>query len=471
MKFSVNRSNHNTGLGISGIIGSVFLVLSLFGCPSPNNSPGSPPTPPAVSSVTVAPKTVDIWKGRIQDFTAIVEGKNNPDQGVTWSVSGNSSADTKFDDNILYVAVDETSEHFTVTATSTLDSRKSGASTVNLVRPIVTGVTILQQDAAIHRGGTMEFNATVEGPRGPDQDVQWSVEGNSSKDTKFEGNKLTIAADENNTSWTVKATSYYDGENSGTTTVKLAYKINSPHNQKGKVLATYQGLMSEFAPAGREITLVVEPEPRFKLLKLNYAYGSKSSNSIDISAKTFTMPESDITVSADFGDFSAGDRGPGGGWVFYVESDENKIAKQGWKYLECAPTDANNNRAAPWGPLSEVGVAAPNDYGQGKGNTAKITAKGTSWPAAANASAYAFNGISGWYLPCQKEMEEIKKTLSAVAEFSQSLKGQYYWTSSEENALSGKGKRALAVPFKPGSGSFLAVTKSTSLNVRPVRQF
>jgi hypothetical protein len=423
-----------------------------------------------VSSVTVAPNTVDMWKGRTQDFAAIVEGINDPDQSVTWSVSGNSSAETKFQDNILYTAADETAEHFKVTATSTVDTAKSGSSTVNIVRPIVTGVTILQQDAAIQKGGSLEFNAIVEGPRGPDQDVVWSVEGNSSADTKFEANKLTIAADETNISWTVKATSYFDGEHSGAVTVNLAHKIISFHNTKGMILATWQGLLSEFAPAGREITLTVKPAPQFKLTGLNYSYESQPRNNININTRTFIMPAFDVTISAEFGNFVIGDRGPGGGWIFYVEKDAARAISQNWKYLECAPTDTGSAKV-PWGPQSIVGVAVITEtYGRGKEFTRTILSKSGSYPAAASAVAYRSNGLTDWYLPNEKEWGELIKVLKRDSEFFNSLKDDYYWSSSEEIVFkaSERGKRAVAV--NPTKNS-VNVKKATPLYVRPIRQF
>jgi hypothetical protein len=420
----------------------------------------------------VAPNTVDIWKGRTQDFTAIVEGKNDPDQTVVWSVSGNSSTDTQFKDNILHVAEDEIEEQFTVTATSKHDTTKSGSSTVNLVRPTVTGVTILQEDAAIHKGGSMEFNATVDGPRGPDQDVTWTVEGNSSAGTKFEGNKLTIAEDERNTSWKVKATSYFDGEKSGTVTVKLAYKIDIPHSPQGKISTLFDGLLCEVAPEGREITVVVEPLPRFKLTGLKYTNGSNLNNSIKTNTKTFTMPASDITISAEFGAFAVGDRGPGGGWIFYVEQDASKVTTQGWKYLESAPTDISGT--VQWGPSSEVGVSTPNNNGQGKANTNKIIRAPGTYPAASSTNAYKSNGLSGWYLPCQKELEELKSALATNKDFQASLRSQSYWSSSEEYTLNNrdKGKRVWALQLKSSSSSSSTImAKNVSLSVRPVRQF
>jgi hypothetical protein len=406
----------------------------------------------------VAPNSVDIWKGRTQDFAAIIEGTNDPDQSVTWTVSGNSSEDTLFKDNILYAALDETAEHFTVTATSTFDPGKSGSSKVNLVRPKVTGVTILETDAAIHRGGSMEFHATVEGPKGPDQDVVWSIAGNSSDGTKFDGNKLTVAGDEANKSWTITAASYFDGEHFGTTEVKLAYKITTQFSEQGQFKAKYQDRLSEYVPADGEVTVEVNPAQYYKLKNLQYKAGSKTV-SINQTSGTFTMPASDITISAEFAGLVVGDRGPGGGWIFYVNPKSGS-----WKYLECAPTDSLSK---VWSS-STTYVGVNDIFGSRDDNASKFS-KGT-FPAAAEAASYTSNGLKDWYLPSHTELKEIKSKLQTNNDFKASVRNAYYWSSSEELAIGQeKGKRAYAINLGASGDSPMA--KTGSLSIRAVRQF
>jgi len=93
-----------------------------------------PPVQQAVSTVTsvlVSPNNISVDKGRIQQFEAMVSGTNDPDQTVTWTISGNISRGTIIsEDGILTVADDEVATPLTVTATSTVDWNRSASVTV-----------------------------------------------------------------------------------------------------------------------------------------------------------------------------------------------------------------------------------------------------------------------------------------------------------------------------------------------------
>jgi hypothetical protein len=410
-----------------------------------------------------------MWKDREQDFTAIVDGANNPSQAVIWSVTGNTSAGTMFSGNILYTGADEEAEHFTVTARSVLDPGKSGASTVNIVRPVVTGVTIIEQNAAVRKDESMEFHATVEGLRGPDQDIVWSVEGNSSEDTKFAGNKLIVAKDEKNPSWTVKATSVFDKNFSAAVMVKLSYHITLVPTTNGNINAYYQNMVSEYAPAGEEITIKAVPakSDRYKLGRLEYA--DSKPNPIDINTGTFFMPPSDITVSAVFNELEVGDRGPGGGWIFY----RNPKSTDSWKYLECAPTDAADT-GLKWGPKDAKLKTSYNSDALGKDNTSAISNnkyKEDDFPAAKQAKNYQSNGLKGWYLPNKLELETIHSMLKGNKDFMDSLKGTSYWSFSEEFAISKQVKVFYVGLSAPDKTNSLLTDKDKTLFVRAVRQF
>jgi hypothetical protein len=421
---------------------------------------------------------VAMWKDRNQDFTAIVKGANNPRQDVAWSVTGNTSEETMFRDNILHTGADENAESFTVTATSILDPGKSGASTVNIVYPEVTGVSIIEQDAAMYRGESMEFHATVEGLRGPAQDVIWSVEGDLSEGTKFDGNKLIVAKDEKNPSWTVRATSEMDEGFSATVTVKQAYKINRIPSNNGNIDAYYQGKPIYYAPAGGEITIEAAPTnpDRYKLKSLEYT--DSKSNPIDKNTGTFFMPASDITVSVVFSELEEGDRGPGGGWIFY----KNPTSTDSWKYLECAPTDAADTPVA-WDPNTEKPLYMGSnllsaDVGKGKSNTDYImqmqkTGKG-NFPAAQQAKNYRSNGKDDWFLPTTAELKKIHLVLEANKEFRASFRqNNFYWSSTETRSSTSDPNRGKIVETTalPETGVSRPINKTKQLYVRAVRQF
>ena len=74
---------------------------------------------PVVTKVKVRPGSVDMKQGGEADFTATVEGDNNPDTSVTWKIQGQNSSDTHIsDDGTLYVGSDETASSVTVIAVS-----------------------------------------------------------------------------------------------------------------------------------------------------------------------------------------------------------------------------------------------------------------------------------------------------------------------------------------------------------------
>jgi len=89
-----------------------------------------------VNSVTVAPKTASVLKGRTQPFTAIVNVDGGADSTVTWNV--NSTLSTIDSAGWLSVSPDETATTLTVTATSTFDTTKKDTATVTVREPVDT---------------------------------------------------------------------------------------------------------------------------------------------------------------------------------------------------------------------------------------------------------------------------------------------------------------------------------------------
>ena len=94
----------------------------------------------SVSKVSISPSGLSAVQGRIQTFKATAEGQNSPDQSVIWTISGNSSANTKIDTkgNLTIAADEKPQQSLTVTATSVADSSKSGTATVTVIAPVVT---------------------------------------------------------------------------------------------------------------------------------------------------------------------------------------------------------------------------------------------------------------------------------------------------------------------------------------------
>ena len=88
---------------------------------------------PAVSAVAVIPSALTMGKGTSTQFTAKVTNAGFASTGVTWSISGQQSANTRIDgQGRLYIAQDESASTITVTATSVFDSGESNSVTVTV---------------------------------------------------------------------------------------------------------------------------------------------------------------------------------------------------------------------------------------------------------------------------------------------------------------------------------------------------
>nr|DAS62581.1 MAG TPA: Head protein [Caudoviricetes sp.] len=88
---------------------------------------------PDVSAVAVNPSALTMGKGTSTQFTATVTNAGFASTGVTWSISGQQSANTRIDgQGRLYIAQDESATTITVTATSVFDTGKSNSATVTV---------------------------------------------------------------------------------------------------------------------------------------------------------------------------------------------------------------------------------------------------------------------------------------------------------------------------------------------------
>ena len=191
LRVTVTRSGH-TGSITSSAVGAVLAASA-----------------PTVTSVTISPKTPTVVRGGTQQFSAAVNGTNNPAQTVTWSVSG-ASAGTAIVDGLLTVAAHETSSLLIVTVTSTADTSRSDTASVTIIDAFtVTGVTINPSSATVARGGIEIFTAAVMGTGHPPQTVIWNVYGAGAGTTIVDG-LLTVAINETAASLTVTAASTAD---------------------------------------------------------------------------------------------------------------------------------------------------------------------------------------------------------------------------------------------------------------------
>lgn len=88
------------------------------------------------TDIVVTPSTARIKTGNSFDFSAVVNGDNEPSQEVTWSIENNTSNDTTVDNNgNVTIGSDEVATTINVIATSVIDTSISGSATVTVVNP------------------------------------------------------------------------------------------------------------------------------------------------------------------------------------------------------------------------------------------------------------------------------------------------------------------------------------------------
>ena len=157
--------------------------------------------------------------------------------------------------------------------------------------------------------------------------------------------------------------------------------------------------------------------------------------------------------------YKIGSRGPGGGWIFYVDLYGQY---PGFTYLEAAPTDiaslpwCNNSTSIP-----AVAGWASKAVGKGQANTTAML--GVCSSGAANAAdLYLTATKSDWFLPSLGELKLMYNNLleAGVGDFA----GNFYWSSTENYS-----HYAWIQTFVTGDQSYY--NKSGTIAVRPARAF
>ena len=100
--------------------------------------------PATVTGVYVTPSITTVQKGTTCQFTASVSGAGNPDQTVTWYVTGGSYGTSINSNGLLTVAANETAATLAVRAVSTVNAAVSGTSTVTLTGTAIPGAAAPQ---------------------------------------------------------------------------------------------------------------------------------------------------------------------------------------------------------------------------------------------------------------------------------------------------------------------------------------
>jgi len=248
---------------------------------------------------------------------------------------------------------------------------------------------------------------------------------------------------------------------------------------------------------------------------------SRTSTQVCGSTSTFSPFTSAerIPTCAEGGECAVGDRGPGGGIVFYVStntfSSPGSTCNTSCKYLEVAPAGWNdahgavaedpflvwsNNTSLTTGQdlvtASAEGPVGLRPYekfnwkiGQGFYNTSVMKVTGATSAAQAAVLAYAGGSMAGqWFIPSMNELNELCKYAyyrttgdptvacpyenpivrfrSGTANDREGFVLEYYWSSTEFDS-----EFAWFQYFPWGTRDHTDIAKSYTLAVRPVRAF
>lgn len=125
--------------------------------------------------------------------------------------------------------------------------------------------------------------------------------------------------------------------------------------------------------------------------------------------------------------YKIGQKGPGGGVVFYDKGSYSN----GWRYLEAAPTDQSSH--ITWGSSRIPVSGTKTAIGTGKANTeAIVSAMGGGTYAASLCADLRLGGYSDWFLPSRDELNVMREEKGVIGGFA----SDYYWSSSESNSRS-----------------------------------
>ena len=142
-----------------------------------------------ITRITLTPgsvdKAIDRVNGTNVEFTPTVLAIGNIDTSVTYEVEGNTSSDTRMEDNILRIAKDENSPVLTVICKSVVDEEVSTTAVVNIAS--VSGVMIEPKQQPPYERlyyfpkSIIEFEAKVEGNFATTEgrNVNWELVGDN----------------------------------------------------------------------------------------------------------------------------------------------------------------------------------------------------------------------------------------------------------------------------------------------------
>ncbi|MDR2485225.1 MAG: hypothetical protein LBD55_07510 [Treponema sp.] len=120
-----------------------------------------------ITGVTVSPDDATVVKGGTRQFSAEVKGDHEPEQTVTWTVTGGTAKTSISSEGLLFVAANETAAALKVTAASVAAPAKSGVAAVAVTGNEFSIETEAQWnravDAIANGGNNREYTISITG--------------------------------------------------------------------------------------------------------------------------------------------------------------------------------------------------------------------------------------------------------------------------------------------------------------------
>lgn len=224
-----------------------------------------------VDAIIITPDLVELEQGWQTVFKAVVIGKNNPSQAVTWSLTGNNVQTTYLtEEGVLTIGIGETAKSLQVRATSKQDTTKYNIAYVTVAAydsggdngftdvpatplntkyvrertangsaiwtpieeeveepipepdPEINSVEVSPNAVTVAPGSVITFAAIVNGSEELSKEVTWSISGQRDPNTKITSDGvLTIGADEDAMMIRMTARSIVDTSKYGTATISI----------------------------------------------------------------------------------------------------------------------------------------------------------------------------------------------------------------------------------------------------------
>ncbi len=204
---------------------------------------------PYITNVLVTPQQISATAGATLYFNAAVEGKNNPNIDVTWSVRNQKDASTRVSGSgELILGLNETADELYVTATSVQDPSQSDTAVVKVTKEKFT----ISTQSTPSNGGTTAGGGTFN--KGADVAIYAS----NSNGFCFEGWYLNGTKVSNNNEYRIRGINANQNYEARFIQNQVYIKVNKNHDEAGKVTD------SQSLKLGGSITLNAVPNKGFK---------------------------------------------------------------------------------------------------------------------------------------------------------------------------------------------------------------